>query len=89
MFKYPRLTTKALYIKTVQDPMQFTPALERATLVKRYKRFLADVELKMEKKQITIHCANTGAMTDVLNQETKFGIQPPIILSASILIVGN
>lgn len=42
--------------------MQFSPALESATLIKRYKRFLADVELE-NKQQMTIHCANTGAMT--------------------------
>ncbi len=42
--------------------MHFTPALESATLLKRYKRFLADIELDTGEIR-TIHCANTGAMT--------------------------
>ena len=43
--------------------MKFDPPLARGTLVRRYKRFLADVELD-EGKIITIHCPNTGAMTN-------------------------
>ncbi|CCG88196.1 DNA/RNA nuclease SfsA [Erwinia piriflorinigrans] len=42
--------------------MNFSPVLRPARLVKRYKRFLADV-VTPEGDALTIHCANTGAMT--------------------------
>lgn len=42
--------------------MKFEPALQSATLIKRYKRFLVDI-VKEDHTQCTIHCANTGAMT--------------------------
>lgn len=42
--------------------MEFTPPLQPATLIKRYKRFLADV-VTPEGQFLTLHCPNTGAMT--------------------------
>lgn len=42
--------------------MKFEPILEPAILIKRYKRFLADITLP-DGSERTIHCANTGAMT--------------------------
>lgn len=42
--------------------MKFEQPLKSATLLKRYKRFLADV-VKDNGEEFTLHCANTGAMT--------------------------
>lgn len=42
--------------------MKFESPLKKATLIKRYKRFLADVILE-DGSETTIHVANTGAMT--------------------------
>lgn len=42
--------------------MEFDPPLESGTLIRRYKRFLADVT-DDGGRAMTIHCPNTGAMT--------------------------
>ena len=42
--------------------MEFEGGLLRGTLLRRYKRFLADVELDSG-ETLTVHCPNTGAMT--------------------------
>tara|TARA_B100001109_G_scaffold232395_1_gene210163 strand:- start:814 stop:1023 length:210 start_codon:yes stop_codon:yes gene_type:complete len=41
------------------------PPLQEGILIKRYKRFLADVELDSG-EIVTAHCANTGPMKGVL-----------------------
>ncbi|KGG13101.1 MULTISPECIES: DNA/RNA nuclease SfsA [Prochlorococcus] len=50
------------------------PALQEGILLKRYKRFLADVKLESG-EIVTAHCANTGPMTGVLNTGGKVRVR--------------
>lgn len=56
--------------------MKFKQPLKSATLVKRYKRFLADVELE-NGDVITVHCPNSGSMRGCAEPES------PVMISCS------
>ncbi|MDB9699479.1 DNA/RNA nuclease SfsA [Candidatus Pelagibacter sp.] len=46
--------------------MEFTKALIKGKLIKRYKRFFTDVEIG--KEIVTAHCPNTGSMKGLLGE---------------------
>ena len=46
--------------------MEFTKSLIKGKLIKRYKRFFADVKINNE--IVTAHCPNTGSMKGLLNE---------------------
>ena len=52
--------------------MKFTNTLIKGKLIKRYKRFFADVEVN--NKIITAHCPNTGSMLGLLNKKNDVWI---------------
>ena len=52
--------------------IEFNPLIE-GILIKRYKRFLADIQLK-NGEIVTAHCANTGPMTGLLKNGSKVRI---------------
>ena len=52
--------------------IEFDPLIE-GVLIKRYKRFLADIKLESG-EVVTAHCANTGPMKGLLNDGAKVRI---------------
>lgn len=47
--------------------MKFEPPLEQGRLLRRYKRFLADIET-LDGELLTIHCPNTGSMLNCMSE---------------------
>jgi sugar fermentation stimulation protein A len=54
--------------------MEFTKSLIKGKLIKRYKRFFADV--KLDKEIITAHCPNTGSMMGLLERGNEAYVLP-------------
>jgi len=54
--------------------MHFQTPLIPATLVRRYKRFLADIILP-DGRTVTAHCANPGAMTGMTDEGTRIWVE--------------
>jgi sugar fermentation stimulation protein A len=55
--------------------MKFETALIKGKLIKRYKRFLADVELE-NGEVVTAHCANSGSMLSVKEAGSTVWLSP-------------
>jgi len=54
--------------------MEFTKSLIKGKLIKRYKRFFADV--KLDKEVVTAHCPNTGSMKGLLDENNEVYLLP-------------
>ena len=54
--------------------MEFTKSLLKGKLIKRYKRFFADIRL--DKEIVTAHCPNTGSMQGLLDEGNEVYLLP-------------
>ena len=55
--------------------MKFQEKLIHGTLIKRYKRFLADVKLD-NGEQVTAHCTNSGSMKSCIENGAGVYLSP-------------
>ncbi len=61
------VTSVSSWVASVSLPWTLT----EARLVRRYKRFLADID-----SELVIHCPNTGAMTGLAEPGSRIGYEP-------------